>query len=184
MNKQKIRFLSNTWLDIINISPGFVLILILSFFEIFWPVKCLTTESPTMITLFFVDTDLEFDLFMVVICSDSYVELVFFIISFVYIIWYPNIWERRILNDNWWRVAKRFEQTTITIIFCLFLSSERRIEFSFSRNTNLVSRTLVVWLFFDSLLSFLSLSDRSNDISFLAHKFHSLRLTSLPSYVV
>ena len=30
------------------------------------------------------------------------------------------------------------------IIFCLFLGSERRIGFSYSRNTSLVSRTLIV----------------------------------------
>ena len=55
------------------------MILILFFFEIPGPVKCLTIESPTMITLFFVGTDLEFDLFVVVICSDLYVGLVFFL---------------------------------------------------------------------------------------------------------
>ena len=55
------------------------MILILFFFEIPGPVKFITIESPTMITLFFVGTDLEFDLFVVVICSDLYVGLVFFL---------------------------------------------------------------------------------------------------------
>ena len=53
------------------------MILILLFFEIPGPVKCLTIESPTMITLFFVGADLGFDLLVVVICSDLYVRLVF-----------------------------------------------------------------------------------------------------------
>ena len=78
MNKQKIRFLPNTWLDIINniVAPGF-LILILFFFEISEPVRFLIIESPTMITLLFVGTDLEFDILVVVICSNLYVGLVF-----------------------------------------------------------------------------------------------------------
>ena len=37
----------------------------------------LSIELQTMIKLFFVDTDLEFDLIVVVVCSDLYVGLVF-----------------------------------------------------------------------------------------------------------
>ena len=55
------------------------MILTCFFLEILEPVKCLTKETPTEIILFFVSNDLRFDLFVVVIGSDLYVELVFFL---------------------------------------------------------------------------------------------------------
>ena len=137
------------------------------------PVKCLTIESPTMITLFFVGTDLEFDLIVVVICSDLYVGLVFFL--FISCITFGILLS---VDVEYWMTTDEGSRIDLkklllfskseAIIFCLFLGSERRIGFSYSRNTSLVSRTLIVWLFFDSLLSFLSLSNRSNDISFFS----------------
>ena len=78
MNEQKIRFLVNTWFDMPVAAPGFALILTWLFLAIPGPVKCLTIESPTMIVLFSVDTELGFDWFVVVVCSDLYVEFSFF----------------------------------------------------------------------------------------------------------
>ena len=82
---KKIQFLLNTWLDIINnifnccTRIGFVLIFALFFLEIPEPVKCLTIESLNMMTLVSVDTELGFDLFVVVFCSGLFVELVLFL---------------------------------------------------------------------------------------------------------
>ena len=80
--------LSNTSVDV----PGFVLILTWFFLKIPGTVKCLTKELPNMMTLLFVDTELEVDLFMVVFCSNLF------------------SWGE-ILNNKRWKVTNRFLKT-------------------------------------------------------------------------
>ena len=88
MKKQKVRFFSNTWLDIINNFFSCCTTICFDLNEIFLgnsgTCQMFNYITPNMISLFFVGTDLRFNSFLVVICSDLYVELVFFYFFGVY----------------------------------------------------------------------------------------------------
>ena len=166
--------------------------LIWFFLEIPGPVIYLTIESSTMTILFSVGIDLGFGWSVVVISSDLCVELIFYYlflfhndILYVYVKTWMTSHEGSRTDLNNLLLVSKIE----SIVFCLFSSSECKIEFSFSRNTSLVSRTLIVWLFSGSLFSFLSLSNR-NDISFFSSYIsfmkndlsHSRRMTWFLTY--
>ena len=88
MKKQKVRFFSNTWLDIINNFFSCCTTICFDLNEIFLgnsgTCQMFNYITPNMISLFFVGTDLRFNSFLVVICFDLYVELVFFYFFGVY----------------------------------------------------------------------------------------------------
>ena len=88
MKKQKVRFFSNTWLDIINNFFSCCTTICFDLNEIFLgnsgTCQMFNYITPNMISLLFVGTDLRFNSFLVVICSDLYVELVFFYFFGVY----------------------------------------------------------------------------------------------------
>ena len=134
MNKQKVRFLQNTWLDIIkNIFSCYIRIcfdLDIIFLGNFGTCQIFNYRIAN-----YDDTicwHRVFHFFVVVFFSDSFLELFFFPIYLVYTIWFVFFCGGRILNNKRWKVINRFKLLLVSKSkSVVFYFQARNVELSF-----------------------------------------------------
>ena len=139
MNKQKIRFLQNTWLDIIkNIFSCYIRIcfdLDIIFLGNFGTCQIFNYRIDDDYQLwwhYFLTQSIHF--IVVVFYSDLFLELFFFSICLVYTIWFISFCGGRILNNKRWKVMNRFKLLLVSksesVVF-YFQAGNVELRFSF-----------------------------------------------------